>query len=202
MTRYHTVYQKRPGCRNWAGLLFLLALVSLSWEIWRYTHRPPPALRYLPLIRVAAWRHGLDPILIQAVIRQESKFQANARGTAGEMGLMQITPGVVTDWERCHHRKLSSPGAAFAPRMNLEIGCWHLARALRQWQNHPFPIVMALAQYNAGRKRALRWAKKNKGKKMLEHIPFSSTRAYISHIFTYWNQYQRGESKISTESSK
>ncbi len=134
------------------------------------------------LIRATADRHRLDPCLVRAVIHQESRFQCDARGDAGEIGLMQITPGAARDWERLNRRKLPHDSLLFAPAVNLEIGVWYLARASRQFRHHPDRDVLALSQYNAGRRRALRWEAEYE-ENLLDHIPIASTRHYITNVF-------------------
>ena len=142
-----------------------------------------------PLITTVSIRHNVDPNLIKAVIRQETDFKVNARGAAGERGLMQIMPPVVEDWERLTGGKLSSIDDLFRPEVNIEIGTWYLARALNQFNHHPESVVLALSQYNAGRSRALAWEKEYQ-ENILKHIPYSSTRHYITMVIKYRDRYE------------
>ena len=140
---------------------------------------------YTNLILNASNRQDVDPNLIRAVIMQESRFDPDARGDQGEIGLMQITRGVVKDWERENNSKLASAGALYQPEVNIEIGTWYLGKALWHWNEHEEDVVLALIQYNAGRQRALKWERKNSGKNMIEHIPFESTKKYVTNILKY-----------------
>jgi soluble lytic murein transglycosylase len=153
----------------------------------------PSPNRYDPLIHEAAQRHGIDPLLVKAVIRQESAFDADARGDAGEVGLMQITRAAASDWERVNDRHLRSAGSLFTPQLNVEVGTWYLAQALRRWRSHDETEVMALIQYNAGPGRARQWAAENSGQNMREQIPFPSTRAYIAQVLKYHDDYTKRE---------
>src|SRR5690606_11162622 len=49
-------------------------------------------------IKAAARRYGVDPELVRAVVWQESRFNSQARGRAGELGLMQIRDLAAEDW--------------------------------------------------------------------------------------------------------
>lgn len=49
---------------------------------------------YAAAINASAARHGFDPLLLVAMIMRESSFNEHARGSAGEIGLCQIMPGV------------------------------------------------------------------------------------------------------------
>ncbi len=135
-----------------------------------------------PMIWEAARRNGLSPFLIKAVILQESGFRSLARGRAGEVGLMQVTPGAIRDWERRTGFRLGSPGLAFDARLNIEIGAWYLAHAVAQWQSAQDPLVPALSQYNAGRRNALKWHAGNSHGVGLERVRFSSTHEYIRSV--------------------
>ncbi len=143
------------------------------------------------LIQKCAKRYNVDPNLVKAVIKQESRFNPNARGKHGEVGLMQITFPVVKDWEKEKKRKLVSKGLLFSSEINIEIGTWYLGRALYQWRDNKDQVIFALAQYNAGRSRALNWAKKIKNKNVIDSIPFESTRIYIEKVLNYHSEFVR-----------
>src|SRR5439155_48166 len=49
-------------------------------------------LGYWETVRAAAQAHGVDPLLVLAVIRQESHFEPEAVSSAGARGLMQLLP--------------------------------------------------------------------------------------------------------------
>ncbi len=174
------------------SVAMLVVLVLVASIIFFISYRRQQLeKRFAPYIEQAAIRNNVDPDLIRAIIMQESKYRESARGQKKEMGLMQITPLVVKDWEISHHRVLSSRDAIFVPETNIEIGSWFLGMALREWDEHENPTIMALAQYNAGRSRALDWADKLKGKNVLDHIPFKSTRHYIKNVLNYRDHYHK-----------
>lgn len=146
---------------------------------------------YEPIIREAADRHGIAPDLVRAVIRQESGFQPRRVGNDGEIGLMQITPNAARDWCAAHGLDYRFWGMLSDPRFNIEVGTWYLARGLRRWHDFKDADVMALAEYNAGRKRALKWAPGDPGGNALGNVEFSSTKAYIINVLGYRDAYAR-----------
>ena len=194
----------RPGRTRGAffscwGLLALCGLVAVvvsstvlvqRWLSSRERRREWRAL----LERIAqesACRHGIAPSLVKAVIYQESRFRVLSRGRHGEVGLMQLTDGAVTDWENDTGLRCPSRGALFDPRLNVEIGTWYLARALRGWRDYRDCEVLALAQYNAGRRNVLKWAPENHLEKALDHVRFPSTRQYIVNVLKYRTSFER-----------
>jgi soluble lytic murein transglycosylase len=177
--------------RQWlCGAAVLLALYG-GLTVWysRGPARRAATMRALePMVQQVARRHGVEPALIKAVIRTESDFRPEIRGAAGEIGLMQITTGAADDWAKATGRQYGRAGALFEPELNLEVGVWYLARALRRWQGHPERDILALAQYNAGPSRASEWASQAPGK-VVDYIPISSTRRYIDKVLRYRQSY-------------
>ena len=109
------------------------------------------------VINHAAKRHSVNPNLIKAVIWQESRFKKAAVGDAGEVGLMQIMTPAVKDWAKEYKVRLPTKRLLFDPSVNIEIGTWYLARAMRRWHNYKYVEALALCEYNAGRRGMRNW---------------------------------------------
>src|SRR5215212_3470896 len=71
-----------------------LLIVGAAWW-YRYYQR---VRQFEPEIAVAAARYRIDPLLVKAVIWRESNFNPNAKGRAGEIGLMQIREDAALEW--------------------------------------------------------------------------------------------------------
>ena len=141
-------------------------------------------------IAEAAKRHGLDPQLVRSVVFQESRFDPFTRGKHGEYGLMQVLPaGSVTDWARIHRKKVPSADELTDPVLNLEIGCWYLSRAKRRYGEYRDNLVLALAMYNAGIRRAEKWKPPKKDGDAMSRIDIKSTRRYVSQIIKRYHRY-------------
>jgi len=81
--------------------VFLLGFVVLMFY---YSFRIDED-RYDKEIAKAAEKYNVDSRFVKAVIYQESRFDAHARGAHGEIGLMQVMPdGAAVDWAR-HYKK-------------------------------------------------------------------------------------------------
>ena len=135
-------------------------------------------------------RHGMERALVMGVVRRESNFDPDARGDAGEYGLMQVTRIAARDWERVNKRTIRFDRDLFDPELNVEVGTWYLSQGWKRYRGHPDQTILALSYYNAGPGRASEWSKKYK-ENLLERIPFSSTREYISSVCDYRDNYRK-----------
>jgi soluble lytic murein transglycosylase len=147
--------------------------------------------RYDDLIVRIARAHAIDAALVKAVIRQESHFRADARGAAGEFGLMQVMEGTGRDWAEARGISPFTGEMLLHPETNVEAGTWYLARAIAHWSDRSDPLPYALAQYNAGRTHALRWADDDGGEpeQFLANITYPGTRAYIARVLRFYKSY-------------
>lgn len=138
-------------------------------------------------------RHGVDPALAVAVIWQESRFDPAAYGEAGEIGLMQVTPAAAADWAHAHGAPPVEPDGLWDPYTNVMVGTWYLGRALDRWRttDRHDPVPFALAEYNAGRENAQRWARAaDQGTQdFVDAVTYPSTRNYIEDVM---GRYRRG----------
>lgn len=171
--------------------------------LWTFDAIPEPEswfvddTKYRSEIVAAAGRHGLDPELVRAVIFRESRFDPRARGRSGEIGLMQVLPsGAAAEWARVLKRPRPSERDLFDVKVNLEVGCWYLARALRRWRSYDRGVELALAQYNAGESRAQKWAPPEKNGDVLSRVNIASTRKYITKIMKRYRKYTAAAGRI------
>jgi soluble lytic murein transglycosylase len=169
-------------------LLALLGFLAVqAWLYWR-EHRFDRA------IAQAANRYELDPALIRAVIWRESGFHPDARGRAGELGLMQIRPPAASEWAAAEHIKDFDPAACLDPLTNVLAGTWYLKKMLRHYNLADDPLPFGLAEYNAGRGNVLKWLageSATNGAAFIEHIGFPGTKAYVLKIMRRYRDNRR-----------
>ena len=147
---------------------------------------------YDELIVKYGLQNGVDPPLLKAVIWKESRFNAQARGDKGEIGLMQLLPGgAVKDWEDRFHQKVKSKGLLTNPELNIQIGSWYLGRALERWKDYTEREALALCEYNAGLKRADSWKPLLHDGEVIPNIDIESTRKYVKDILERRDKYKR-----------
>ncbi len=138
-------------------------------------------LRYASIVRTYAHQQRLDPALLAAVIDTESKFNANARSSAGAVGLMQLTPATAEGIAEYTHGSKFRLSDLTNPDINVRYGSWYLRRLINHYRNER----LALAAYNAGEANVDRWQAAHKG------IQFADTRAYVEKVETLKKLYRR-----------
>ncbi len=90
--------------------------------------------------------HGLDPLLVLALIEQESRFAPRARGPHGSLGLMQVRPFVGEDLAERGGMPWSGPETLFDPAANVRLGTAYLRQMIDLYGD----VELALAAYNLG----------------------------------------------------
>jgi hypothetical protein len=115
---------------------------------------------YEEIIASMAETHGVDPMLVRALIRVESGDQPAARSNKGAMGLMQLMPSTARLY------KVRNP---YDPKANIAAGVQHLKSLLDRYAT----VDLALAAYNAGEAAV---------KKFNGIPPYRETRDYVSRI--------------------
>lgn len=137
---------------------------------------------YRSSIEHHARRHGLDPLLVAALIRQESEFDPDAVSSAGAIGLMQVMPATGRQLGRTLKLGTVTRHSLQRPATNLAIGTYYLARLLERHQGR---VEAALAAYNAGPTRVpiwLGWGDYREPAEFTETIPLAQTREYVQLI--------------------
>jgi len=183
--RYKNQVKWRP--LFWMGVLLLIGGAVGYWYRKGQLERSQDTA-----IQAAAQRYGVEPALIKAVIWRESKFHAQARGRAGEIGLMQLREEAAQEWADAERVGGFEHEHCLDARTNTLAGTWYLKKLLKRYQQTDNPVAYALADYNAGRGNVLKWANgacATNSAAFLEQIAFPGTREYVRSILERREKY-------------
>lgn len=98
-------------------------------------------------------KHSFDPVFVLAVIKTESSFNPMARGSAGEIGLMQIKPDTAAWIAKKFKITWKGPKTLENPVMNVRIGVAYMNYLREKFDRHANMYVSA---YNMGARQVFR----------------------------------------------
>ena len=150
-----------------AGAFLYLQRTEPAW--WARLWYP---LRYESIVRAHARNYDLDPAFLAAVIEEESKFRADARSSAGAIGLMQLQPATAKGIALRTGGNKFVLSDLYVPELNVRYGAWYLHHLMQKYGDEQ----TALAAYNAGQDNVDRWRRDG------ERIQFPETRAYVKRV--------------------
>lgn len=157
---------------------------------------PPEILRvlfpvdYYQRLHGSATRHGLDPFVVLALAAQESTFDAAIKSSAGAIGLMQIMPATGRGVARQLGLRSFTTRRLTDPEINMAIGTRYFKDLVARF-GHP---AYALAGYNAGGHRVVRWKAERPDlpiDEWIDDIPFPETQNYVKRILGTAEDYRR-----------
>ena len=129
--------------------------------------------RVLAVIVRESRRHGLDPLMVAAVIEIESRFDPLAVSPAGAYGLMQLMP--LTARELFPGKERLKAAHLFDPVLNVELGTAYMAQLFRRFDGD---LPRALIAYNAGPSVARTLVRGGASHRRLQAYPRAVLAAY------------------------
>lgn len=178
--------------RRWGRISLALswatryAYATGDWETVIPLLFPRP---YQPVVCSLSRHYRIDPALIWAIMREESRFASDAISPAGAVGLMQLMPSTARRTYQ-NLRQTSPPDTLDLtdPILNISLGIAHLRELLSELPH----LWSVLAAYNAGKHHAQRWLKIPTTDPLLwvEWIGFRETRNYVRRVYRSYLVYQ------------
>ena len=110
----------------------------------------------------SARRNAVDPLLLYAIMHQESTFKPRAMSNKGARGLMQLMPGTAVRF---------GVSNIWDPRQNIEGGTRYMRFLLDKFDGN---VQLALAGYNAGEGAVMKYG--------YRVPPYSETQEYVRRI--------------------
>jgi len=179
--------KKRVLLLLFLGMLFLLFVQSQWLGRWMYP------IAYEDEIRKYAAKYDVDPLLVAAIIRVETNFQAGRESRKGAIGVMQLMPETATwameqlkmnnRWSLDELKNTADP--------NILIGTWYLKSLHKQFNEN---WIAAIAAYNAGPGNVNKWIRNKvwdgSYDTAKQQIPYGETKLYVQRVIHYYDKYK------------
>jgi soluble lytic murein transglycosylase len=168
--------------------LIILAPENSVLEMPRLVQRLAFPLYFSDLVTAESNAYDIDPLLMFALIRQESVFDDQVSSWAGAVGLTQIMPATgewiaeMLPWSAYQEADL------LQAYLNAKFGTWFMSRILEMTEGH---IPAALAGYNGGPGNGVYWLEESGGDPDLfvEVINRDEPQRYVRQIYRHYDAY-------------
>jgi soluble lytic murein transglycosylase len=146
-------------------------------------------LVYADLLSAEAQEQGLDPLLLAALIRQESLFEPVAESYAGARGLGQVMPATGEGIARNLEMDDFVLDDLYRPWVSIRFAAYYLDLQLGRFDDQ---ILIALAAYNGGPGNTLRWLEAGGDDLDLfvEVITAAQSRIYLQRVYEQYLIYE------------
>jgi soluble lytic murein transglycosylase len=177
--------QFTPSHRAAKDILLKAPFWPQSWSAGYYRLAYPQP--FAAEVTAAAAESSIDPMLVWAVIREESAFNAGVESWANATGLMQLIMPTAQSMAKIRGIKIDK-NALRDPSVNTRLGATYLKKLLEKFKN---PIV-AIPGYNAGGGAISRWLDSENNVQVdefVESIQASEARDYARKVFESYAAY-------------
>ena len=148
--------------------------------------------------------YNIDPLFVAAMIREESRYNAEVVSPAGARGLMQV----MVPTGKAIAKEIKFPDfkgeMLFNPKINIQFGTWYMSDLMRRFNNN---CSLVAGAYNGGPNRIKGWLQKAKPEKVtnlsptsiisqididefVENIPIDETRRHIKKVMDSYSIYR------------
>ena len=158
---------------------------SAPVAFWELSYPRP----YMETVLAAAAEFDVDPMLIWAVMREESRFDPDALSSANARGLMQFIPST-QDWVAEILALSLAPGDAYVPETSIRMGAWLMNFLLNYFDGD---VELAVMAYNAGAGSVEYWRDDpmvTNRDDLLRWIGYSETRLYLKRVALSYEIYR------------
>jgi soluble lytic murein transglycosylase len=146
---------------------------------------------YAPLVTANAREQAVDPLLVYALLRQESLFDPGGVSSAGATGLAQIMPGTGQGIAQRLGMQGFEPAWLTRPAVSVRFGTFYIAQQIKAMEGN---IHAGLAAYNGGPGNAARWIEASGLADLdlfTESIDYGETRNYVKIVYANYTIYRR-----------
>lgn len=156
-------------------------------------------LGYEKILMRETVEQGVDPYLLAAIIREESRFDPHAFSAAAARGLTQFVLPTADRISKKTGLEILSPRDLERPEIAIALGAAYLRELQERFGTS---LQQIIAAYNAGEPQAELWQRycfSREPEEYLSKVGFRETRAYLGRVLSSHAQYR--ELYVPSESS-
>ncbi|MGA9768848.1 MAG: transglycosylase SLT domain-containing protein [Blastocatellia bacterium] len=192
-TTYSLAVYSNRGDQSWHAIAFAEPLARSIPQDFRIELLPRdfaemlyPAPYRDPLNRygVAA---GIDPRLVLALARQESRFNPSVKSNAAARGLVQFIQETALKLAAEEGIRNFELDDVYEPEIAVRLSVRYVADLLKLFPNNPYAVA---ASYNTGEQNVERWIYRSRSKdvdRLTVEIAIPETKDYVAKVMcNYW----------------
>ena len=145
-----------------------------------------------PIIREKATHFQVDPYLLLAIIREESRFDTHAKSWASARGLMQFIPDTAREMAaRVDSLKRFSLPMLYEPQTAITLGAKYIDHLMKTYDG---VSLYTVAAYNAGEGAVDRWRGISQADNPVEFVwdvTYNETKNYCQKVLRTYHHYTR-----------
>jgi len=172
-------------------LKIIIIIVSICVVVlWIFRNVVYPR-KYKEIVEQASSIYNVDPNLVYAIIKQESKFNEKATSHSGAKGLMQLVDATAYDMARKIDSIDQKSYDIYDPHTNIFLGTRYISYLISHFEGNYY---LAIVAYNAGMGNTKSWLEKEYEEyetfsDIYECVKYSETRNYLNSVIKNYNYY-------------
>lgn len=171
-------------------LLIIIAICIVVLWIYRNVVFPR---KYKEIVEQACSIYNVDPNLIYAIIKQESKFNEKAVSHSGAKGLMQIMDATAQEMAENINGIDSNNLDMYDPYTNILIGTKYVSYLINHFDGNYY---LAITAYNAGMGKIEAWLDKSYNEyttysDVYNCIEYTETKNYLTSVIYNYDYYAK-----------
>jgi soluble lytic murein transglycosylase len=132
---------------------------------------------------------GVDPNLLAALIREESRFDTSMLSPASSRGIAHLSLGTARRLAVQLNLQRLAPEDLYRPEVSISLGAAYLGALLKDFSGN---ALAATAAYDAGEAEAMLWRSQcftQEPEELYTKLGTGETRDYVRRVLASWEQY-------------
>lgn len=146
---------------------------------------------YRQVLRESAPSRGVDPRFVLAIMRQESRFRADAKSISAARGLLQFIPTTSNKIAAQLDSKNFRQDDLYNPRVAVLFGSQYMGNLFKLFPEMPQAVA---ASYNGGEDNVARWvarARSNDPDRYVIEFGYAQSKDYVFKVLPNFWMYQK-----------